>query len=82
MLSIRPKVNDLVFQLYGRALHPELFQIFTSRSVERGGYQATVSITSAGHFVTWRKDGLTLTEVATSGIVRIQKFETVIRFRT
>lgn len=66
VLSIRPKVNDLVFQLYGRALHPELFQIFTSRSVERGGYQATVSITSAGHFVTWRKDGLTLTEVATS----------------
>lgn len=66
MLSIRPKVAELVFQLYGRALHPELFEIVSTRSIERGGYQATVSITTAGHFVTWRKDGLTLSEVAAS----------------
>lgn len=66
MLSVRPKVADLVFQLYGRGLHPELFEICATRSVERGGYSATVSITGAGHLVTWRKDGLTLTEVATS----------------
>ena len=26
MLSARPKVTDLVFQLYGRVLHPELFE--------------------------------------------------------
>lgn len=66
MLSVRPKVAELVFQLYGRGLHPELFEIVTTRSIERGGYQAAVSITSAGHLVTWRKDGLTLCEVATS----------------
>ena len=66
MLSVRPKVAELVFQLYGRVLHPELFEVCATRSIDRGGYSATVSITDAGHLVTWRKDGLTLTEVATS----------------
>jgi len=67
VLSVRPKVAELVFQLYGRVLHPELFAICATRSVDRGGYSATIAITEAGHLVTWRKDGLTLTEVATSG---------------
>ncbi len=66
MLSVRPKVAELVFQLYGRVLHPELFEVCATRSIDRGGYSATISITDAGHLVTWRKDGLTLTEVATS----------------
>ncbi|HEX4147571.1 MAG TPA: DUF2617 family protein [Pirellulales bacterium] len=66
MLSVRPKVAELVFQLYGRSLHPELFEIHASRTVRRGDYQATVDITSAGHLVTWRYHGLTLTEVATA----------------
>ena len=66
MLSVRPKVAELVFQLYGRSLHPELFEIHASRTVRRGDYQATIDITSAGHRVTWRYQGLTLTEVATS----------------
>ncbi len=66
MLTVRPKVAELVFQLYGRALHPELFQTHSSRTIQRGDYEATVNITSAGHVVTWRYQGLTLTEVATS----------------
>jgi len=64
VLSARPKVAELVFQLYGRTLHPELFEIHCSRTIDRGGYAAVVAITNAGHLVTWRKDGLTLTEVA------------------
>lgn len=66
MLSARPKVAELVFQLYGRSLHPELFDIYQTRTVERGGYKANIQITSAGHVVTWEYQGLILTEVATS----------------
>ncbi len=66
MLSVRPKVAELVFQLYGRVLHPELFQVFKTQEVERGDYSAKVQITSAGHVVTWRYQGITLSEVATS----------------
>lgn len=66
MLSVRPRVTDLVFQLYGRPLHPELFTTVQSRTVERGGYKAKIDITSAGHLITWRYEGLTLAEVATT----------------
>ena len=66
MLSLRPKVTELVFQLYGRVLHPALFEICTTRAIDRGHFSAAVSITTAGHMLTWRKDGLTLTELATS----------------
>lgn len=66
MLTARPKVAELVFQLYGRTLHPELFEVYRSRVVHRGNYEAKIDITSAGHVVCWRYDGLTLTEVATS----------------
>lgn len=55
-----------MFQLYGRSLHPELFEIHHSRQIERGGYVATVLITNAGHVVTWQYGNVTLTEVAAS----------------
>ena len=66
MLSVRPRITELVFQVYGRVLHPELFQVHREKRIERDGYEATLQITSAGHVVTWRRDGLILTEVATS----------------
>jgi len=66
VLSVRPKVAELVFQLYGRTLHPELFEVYATRSINRGDYRATVNITSAGHVVTWQYQGITLTEVAAS----------------
>ncbi len=66
MLSVRPKVAELAFQVYGRPLHPELFVVHKSKLVKRGDYQAKIDITNAGHVVTWRYAGLTLTEVASS----------------
>jgi hypothetical protein len=66
VLSVRPKVAELSFQLFGRALHPELFEVHKSRTVERGEFKARLEITTAGHVITWRYRGLTLTEVAAS----------------
>lgn len=74
MLSTRPKIAELVFVLYGRSLHPELFQTQRSRKVRRGDYQAEVRITNSGHVICWQtkdksrpeEQGLTLTEVAAS----------------
>ena len=39
MLTVRPKVAELAFQLYGRALHPELFQIYKQQRIERGDWK-------------------------------------------
>ena len=66
VLSVRPKIAELVFQLYGRSLHPELFEVYSERTVCRGDYEASIKITSTGHLVCWRYHGLILTEVATS----------------
>jgi hypothetical protein len=64
VISVRPKITELAYQLYGRSLHPELFDIYQTRRVERGGYKATIQITSVGHLVSWQYGGLTLTEVS------------------
>jgi hypothetical protein len=66
VLTVRPKVAELMFQLYGRPLHPELFEVYESCTIPHGQYSVKIDITSAGHVVTWRYDGLTLTEVAAS----------------
>lgn len=66
MLSVRPKVAELVFVVYGRPLHPELFQVVRSWQIQYGGYQAKLQITTAGHVISWNYGDLVLTEVATS----------------
>jgi hypothetical protein len=61
---VRPPVADLVFQLYGRPLHPELFDILAARRIEREGYEVRVWITRTGHVITFENDDVLLTEVA------------------
>jgi hypothetical protein len=60
---LRPLVRDLVFQLYGRPLHPELFDILAVRKVQRGDYELTIRITRTGHVITWENPSVCLTEV-------------------
>jgi len=81
VLSIRPKVAELVFQLYGRPLHPELFKVFCSRKIEHGPYEASVNITSAGHIVAWRHQGITLTEVATGAHMPLPQKRRLLSYR-
>ncbi|MEX2189027.1 MAG: DUF2617 family protein [Pirellulales bacterium] len=64
MLSVRPKIAELVFHLFNRSLHPELFEVYQSRKFSRSGFEAEIAITSAGHVIKWRHQGITLTEVA------------------
>ncbi len=60
----RPPVGELVFQLYGRPLHPELFDILAVRKIRRDDYELTVRITRTGHVITWENADVWLTEVA------------------
>src|SRR5438128_12657849 len=61
---LRPRVSDLVFQVYGRPLHPELFDILAVRKIQREDYELTVRITRTGHVITWENRDVFLTEVA------------------
>lgn len=60
---VRPPVCELVFQLYGRPLHPELFDILAVRTICREDYRLTVRITRTGHVISWENRDVFLTEV-------------------
>jgi hypothetical protein len=62
--SIRPPVCDLVFQVYGKPLHPELFDVLATRRVQRQDYELIVRITRTGHVISWKNGAVFLTEVA------------------
>ncbi len=66
LLSARPKISELTFGLYGRSLHPELFQIHSTRRFDRDNFNAQVDITSAGHLIMFKVGGRVFTELATS----------------
>src|SRR5262245_40273451 len=63
-LLLRPRVSDLVFQVYGRPLHPELFDILAVRKIQREDYELTLRITRTGHAITWENGLVHFTEVA------------------
>jgi hypothetical protein len=61
--SLRPRVGELVFDLFDRPLHPELFDTLAVRAVRRDDYELTVRITRTGHVITWQSRQVHLTEV-------------------
>jgi hypothetical protein len=63
MLSVRPRINKLTLHLFGRSLHPELFDLHASRSSEREQYQVRYHITSVGHIIAVNFGNFLLTEL-------------------
>ncbi len=64
--TVRPKVAELTFQLFGRSVHPELFHIYKTHRIRRDNYSAQLHITADGHMITWSSGTHTLTEIASS----------------
>ncbi len=64
MLSVRPRINKLAFHLFGRSLHPELFEVQASRTSEREHYQIRYQITNVGHVISVNVGGVMLTELS------------------
>lgn len=64
--SVRSSVSNLVFHLYDRSVHPELFDAFAGTAVGRKAFQADVVICDAGHVVSFRHGDRTVTEVTTA----------------
>jgi hypothetical protein len=62
----RPDVSNLVFHLYERSVHPELFQVHAEEEVWQAAYGAVIRICDAGHIVTVRDKKNTITEVTTT----------------
>jgi hypothetical protein len=60
---LRPRVAELVFQLYRGPLHPELFDVLAARTVRHGDAMLSVRIVRTGHVITWQQNEHCLTEV-------------------
>ena len=81
VLTVRPKVQELAFHVYGRSLHPELFESHAVHQIARDEYQASLHVTSTGHVLTWNYRALHLTEVATAANVLLPQKRRLISYR-
>lgn len=59
----RPNVADVMYHLYGRSVHPELFTFYRSAAIQRDAYQADVRIGEAGHLIVFRYGGQAIAEI-------------------
>jgi hypothetical protein len=64
--AARPDVASLVFRLFCRSVHPELFEVFSQTTVRQEFYTAELTICDAGHVIAFHHNGQTLCEVTTS----------------
>jgi hypothetical protein len=78
---IRPRVGDLVFQLYGRPLHPELFDILAFRKLQREDYELSLRLTRTGHVITWENSDVLLTEVAAAAEQELPEKRRLLSYR-
>lgn len=60
---LRPSVSDLVYRLYNRALHPELFEVRATQCLAWPHATLWVGLTATGHVLTWSDSVQMLTEV-------------------
>ncbi|MEM6689676.1 MAG: DUF2617 family protein [Planctomycetota bacterium] len=67
MLSVRPKVSQLTFNVFSRSIHPELYDVYASRDVEREKYSARIEVTNCGHVITWKTTPPSASEQFDSG---------------
>lgn len=63
---VRPRVGDLVFRVYDRPVHPELFDTLACRRVARHGVTLAARVTPTGHVLEWSRGDTFLTEIITA----------------
>lgn len=79
--QLRPAVAELVYHLYDRPLHPELFDVVASRSVKRDDYRLSVSITRTGHLITWQNPSGYLAEVTTAAATPLPRYRALLEHK-
>jgi hypothetical protein len=78
---LRPRVGKLFFQLYGRFVHPEFFDVLAERKIRHENYELRLWITRTGHAITWRQGGLCLCEVTTEADQELPEQGRLLRYR-
>ena len=63
---VRPDIGTLMFRLYGRSLHPELFEVRSKLILRQENWSARISILDDGHLLCFEHRGGVLFELVTS----------------
>jgi hypothetical protein len=66
VLSIRPTIAEHALYVFGRSIHPELFQVYKTKHIQRSNYSARIDITGDGHVITFVRGHLVISEVLCS----------------
>ena len=61
--QINVAVEELMFSLFQRPVHPELFQIYASRQINTENYEAVIWVTGCTHVVSVFAGDICLSEV-------------------
>jgi len=77
----RPPVADLVFEVHGQPLHPELFDILAFKQVRHGDFTLTVRLTRTGHVISWENADVLLTELTAAGDQELPRRRRLFRYR-
>ena len=64
--QINVAVEELMFSLFQRPLHPELFQIYASRQINTENYETIIWVTGCTHVVSVFAGDVCLTEVVSA----------------
>lgn len=79
-----PKTNlaigELVFSLYQRPMHPELFKIYSKRSLKTDKYETTIWETGCSHVISVHAQNMCLTELIASPNQMLPKRGLIERF--
>ncbi len=62
----RPDVSDMMFLVFDRSVHPELFSTVKSQIVDHAEFAARASISTTGHVIELHIGGFVITEIATT----------------
>ncbi|MFK7819561.1 MAG: DUF2617 family protein [Planctomycetaceae bacterium] len=62
----RPDVSDMVFIVFDRSVHPELFSPVKTQFIEHAEFSARTSVCSSGHVIEFQLGRFPITEVATT----------------
>src|SRR5260370_14456727 len=79
--SARPAVCDLICQLYGRPVRPELFDILAVRKLRPQDYQLTVWITRTGHVISWENNDVLLTEITAAAYQELPQRRRLLHYK-
>jgi hypothetical protein len=60
------RIGEFFFRLYDRQLHPELFEVISSRAVNRGPCEISIRVTPYGHVLEWRLGKIIVVELTAS----------------